>query len=191
MIEDRFLTRDLGLETPVRLAAGDLPRPDAAPTSSPLIDGRRLTAVQLQMEYLDLARKYVAETLGADVDAQTADVLARWESVLTRLETDPMQCAHELDWVAKLALLEQYRERDGLDWDDAKLHLVDLQYADIRPDKGLYHRLAGRGRIERLLDDADDRVRRARPAGGHPRLLPRPLPREVRRATWPRRRGTR
>jgi proteasome accessory factor A len=27
----------------------------------------------------------------------------------------------ELDWVAKLKLLEQYRQRDGLDWDDAKL----------------------------------------------------------------------
>ena len=42
----------------------------------------------------------------------------------------------ELDWVAKLKLLEGYRDRDGLDWDDAKLHLVDLQYADIRPEKG-------------------------------------------------------
>ena len=82
------------------------------------------------------------------------DVLARWESVLTRLERDPMECAGELDWVAKLKLLNQYRDRDGLDWDDAKLHLIDLQYADIRPDKGLYHRLAAAGRIERLLDDA-------------------------------------
>ena len=63
-----------------------------------------------------------------------------------------MLCAGELDWVAKLQLLEQYRDRDGLDWDDAKLHLIDLQYSDIRPEKGLYHRLVGSGRIERLLD---------------------------------------
>ena len=65
-----------------------------------------------------------------------------------------MECAGELDWVAKLKLLTQYRDRDDLDWDDAKLHLIDLQYADVRPDKGLYHRLAAAGRIERLLDDA-------------------------------------
>src|SRR5690606_8702167 len=84
---------------------------------------------------------------------QTADVLRRWESVLTRLERDPMECAGELDWVAKLKLLEQYRSRDGLEWDDAKLHLIDLQYADIRPEKGLYHRLVRAGRIERLLGD--------------------------------------
>jgi proteasome accessory factor A len=56
--------------------------------------------------------------------------------------------------VAKLKLLNQYRDRDGLEWDDAKLHLIDLQYADVRPDKGLYHRLASAGRIDRLLDDA-------------------------------------
>ena len=81
-------------------------------------------------------------------------MLDRWESVLTRLEQDPMLCAGELDWVAKLKLLSQYRDRDGLDWDDAKLHLIDLQYSDIRPEKGLYAKLVAAGRIERLLDDA-------------------------------------
>jgi proteasome accessory factor A len=79
--------------------------------------------------------------------------------VLTRLEADPMQCSTELDWVAKLKLLNQYRDRDGLDWDHAKLHLIDLQYSDIRPDKGLYHRLVGMGKMERLV--TDDEVRRA------------------------------
>ena len=107
--------------------------------------------VQLQLEYLDLAKKYVEDRYGADADPQTVDVLARWESVLDRLERDPMRCAGELDWVAKLKLLEQYRQRDGLDWDDAKLQLIDLQYSDIRPEKGLYHRLVGRRRIDRLL----------------------------------------
>ena len=65
-----------------------------------------------------------------------------------------MQCSQELDWVAKLALLEQYRERDGLQWDHPKLALIDLQYADVRPDKGLYHRLVRLGRMERLVDGA-------------------------------------
>ncbi len=146
-----------------------------------MADGRRLTAVQLQMEYLDLARKYVEDRYGSDADAQTVDVLARWESVLGRLETDPMLCARELDWVAKLQLLEQYRDRDGLEWDDAKLHLIDLQYADIRPDKGLYHRLVRLGRIERLLDRRGGRGRDGPAPDRHPGLLPRTLPREVRR----------
>jgi len=90
-------------------------------------------------------------------------VLARWESVLDRLERDPMLCARELDWVAKLQLLDQYRDRDSLEWDDAKLHLIDLQYSDIRPDKGLYHRLVRLGRIERLLSDEEVAAAMVRP----------------------------
>jgi proteasome accessory factor A len=155
MIEDRFLNRELAVEQPVRALRAVSHDPSLRHLLH-LADGRTLTAVQLQMEYLDLAKKYVEDRLGSDVDDQTRDVLARWESVLSRLETDPFECARELDWVAKLKLLNSYRDRDGLDWDDAKLHLIDLQYSDIRPDKGLYHRLVGLGRIDRLL--ADDQV---------------------------------
>ena len=89
----------------------------------------------------------------------TTDVLDRWESVLDRLWRDPMLCADELDWVAKLRLLEGYREREELGWASPKLQLVDLQYADVRPEKGLYHRLVARGSMKRLL--ADDEVTRA------------------------------
>ena len=154
MIEDRFITRELTVDQPVRSLRAVSHDPSLKHLLT-LADGRTLTAVQLQMEYLELARKYVEDRLGSDADSQTRDVLDRWESVLTRLETDPVQCARELDWVAKLKLLNSYRDRDGLEWDDAKLHLVDLQYSDIRPDKGLYHRLVRMGRMDRLLDDAD------------------------------------
>jgi proteasome accessory factor PafA2 len=154
MIEDRFITRELGVDTPVsalRAVSHD-------PTLKHLVtmdDGRRLTAVQLQLEFLELARKYVEDRYGDDADAQTKDVLTRWESILGRLERDPMLCAKELDWVAKLSLLEQYRQRDGLEWSNAKLQLIDYQYSDIRPEKGLYHRLLGMGRVERLLTDSE------------------------------------
>jgi proteasome accessory factor A len=154
MIEDRFIGGEHAVEQPVR-ALRDVSHDPSLKHLLTMADGRRLTAVQLQMEYLDLAKKYVEDRLGSDADPQTVDVLARWESVLNRLEQDPMLCARELDWVAKLQLLQQYRDRDGLDWDDAKLHLIDLQYADIRPDKGLYHRLVRLGRIERLLTDEE------------------------------------
>ena len=152
MIEDKVLTRDLTIDGPVSALRAVSHDPTLRQTIT-MNDGRTMTAVQLQMEYLDLARKYVEDRYGDDADEQTRDVLTRWESVLDRLERDPMLCAGELDWVAKLKLLEQYRQRDGLAWDDAKLQLIDLQYSDIRPEKGLYHRLAAAGRIERLLDD--------------------------------------
>jgi len=115
-----------------------------------LEDGTTITALELQREYLDAAREFVARE-GSDAD--TDQVLALWESTLDRLAEDPLLCVEELDWVAKLALLNRYRERDGLDWDHSKLHLVDLQYHDIRPHKGLYHQLVRTGRMKRLLTD--------------------------------------
>ncbi len=120
-----------------------------------LADGRMLTALQIQGEYLDRAKKYVSDEQGSDVDPQTAQVLQEWESVLGRLAEDPMQLAGELDWVAKLRLLNGFRERDGLDWSSPRLHAVDLQYADIRPDKSLYHRLVQRGSMRTLVSDED------------------------------------
>ena len=152
MIEDRFIDRDLGVDGPVSALRAVSHDPGLQGLVT-LHDGRRLTAVQLQLEYLDLARKYVEDRYGADADDQTLDVLARWESVLDRLERDPMSLASELDWVAKLKLLEQYRQRDGLGWEDPKLQLIDIQYSDIRPEKGLYQRLVQSGRIQRLLTD--------------------------------------
>ncbi|MAY95642.1 depupylase/deamidase Dop [uncultured Nocardioides sp.] len=152
MIEDRFIDRDLGVDGPVSALRAVSHDPSLQQLVT-LHDGRRLTAVQLQMEYLDLAKKYVEDRYGSDADDQTLDVLARWESVLDRLERDPMSLATELDWVAKLKLLEQYRQRDGLGWDDPKLQMIDIQYSDIRPEKGLYQRLVQGGRIQRLLTD--------------------------------------
>ncbi len=152
MIEDRFLTEDLR----VSRAVASLKEVSHDPTLQVELEvgaGRRMTAVQLQWEYFHAAQRYVEQKYAGEPDEATRDLLARWESVLTRLERDPMECAQELDWVAKYRLLQQYRDRDGLAWSDAKLALIDLQYADLRPEKGLYHRLVRAGRIERLVTD--------------------------------------
>ncbi|MFD3684862.1 depupylase/deamidase Dop [Nocardiopsis sp. NPDC058631] len=152
MIEDGFLSVDLSLETPV----ADLRAVSHDPGLThrvKLRGGRRLTALELQTEYLDQARKYVEDRFGTDVDPDTADILDRWESVLNRLGSDPMSLAAELDWVAKLKVLEGYRSRDGLEWGHPRLQLVDLQYSDVRADKGIYNRLVARGRMRRLVEE--------------------------------------
>jgi len=154
MIEDSWLTVDLSVDGPVA-ALRAVSHDPALRHLLTLRDGRKMTAVQLQMEYLEQARKYVEDRYGTDIDAQTADILTRWESILTRLEDDPMTCGRELDWVAKLAIAEGYRTRDNLPWSDPRLQLVDLQYHDVRPDKGLYNRLVARGRMDRLVTEDD------------------------------------
>ena len=151
MIEAGFLgphgTRQLAAPVPALHAISYDP---TLKQTVPLEDGTTITALELQGEYLQAAREFVARE---GSDPQTDQVLMLWESVLTRLGDDPMQCVDELDWVAKLALLQQYRKRDDLDWDHAKLHLVDLQYHDIRTHRGLYHQLVRTGRMKRLLTD--------------------------------------
>jgi proteasome accessory factor A len=154
MIEDKFLAADLAIESPVAELRAISHDPSLRHQVT-LRDGRKMTGVQLQLEYLELARKYTEDKYGADVDDVTSDVLDRWENVLGWLAEDPMLAARELDWVAKLEILEGYRTRDGLAWSHPRLQLVDLQYADVRLDRGLYNRLVDRGRIARITNELD------------------------------------
>ena len=129
--------------------------------------------------------------MGADVDDATAEVLQIWGEVLDALARDPMETADRLDWTAKLRLLEGYRERDGLAWDAGRL-------APGRP--AVHRRADGEGPVQparhpRLdqaagLRGADPRGD-AHAAGGHPRLLPRPLPGALPEPRWPPPPGTR
>ncbi|WP_072801818.1 depupylase/deamidase Dop [Rhodococcoides yunnanense] len=116
-----------------------------------LTDGRELTALALQRIYHQRVAKFVASE-GND-DPRVADILDKWAMVLDLLERDPMECANLLDWPAKLRLLEGFRQREGLGWSAPRLHLVDLQYSDVRLDKGLYNRLVARGSMERLVTE--------------------------------------
>ena len=148
MIEDDYLP-DLTLANAVA-SLHEVSRDVTCTAQVRLADGRRLTAVQLQWEYLERAKKYVEQE---DDTADTREVVERWEQTLSALEVEPLSLHRELDWVAKYRLLEGYRQRDGLDWSDPKLRLVDLQYHDVRRGKGLYHRLAATGKVERLVTD--------------------------------------
>lgn len=155
MIEDGALPAPLRLEDPVRAfhaVSHDLTQQQTVR----LDDGRAVTPIELQWHYLECAQKYLEHQ---DVDPVTADVVARWQQVLETAEVDPRGLSGQVDWATKLDLLEQYRDRDGLTWDDARLRMIDLQYHDVRQDKGLYNRLAARDRVERLV--GEDEVRAA------------------------------
>ncbi|MDA8341202.1 MAG: depupylase/deamidase Dop [Actinomycetota bacterium] len=153
MIEDAAgPARPLELADPVREIRRVARDPTLA-TVVDLADGSTATALELQWELLEAGRKYAQERglecLGPpDVGAL---VLDRWEEVLAGLEVDPAGLSGQLDWVAKLRLLEGYRDRHGLDWDDDRLAALDLQYHDLRPDRSLFARLP----MERLVADED------------------------------------
>jgi Pup amidohydrolase len=149
MIEDDFIDVDLSLDSPV-LAYRQVSRDLSCRGPIRLKDGRSLTAIDLQREFLQLAHRYYRDR---EADPWVRDVLARWERTLNRLAEDPMELSRELDWVAKRQLIENYMEKHQLDWGDSRVAMIDLQYHDIRPGKGLYYKLEEADAVERIVTD--------------------------------------
>ncbi|SHF05139.1 depupylase/deamidase Dop [Streptoalloteichus hindustanus] len=154
MIESGRRFDDLRLADPVR-AVHAISHDPTLRTTVELADGRKFTGLDIQRAYHERAAEHV-ERHGAERVA--VDVLRTWDEVLATLGRDPMDCADRLDWPAKLRLLEGYRARDGLGWASPRLHLVDLQYSDVRLDKGLYNRLVARGSMRRLVSEEEVRA---------------------------------
>jgi Pup amidohydrolase len=150
--DDAFGTVDLTLANPVK-AIRQVSYDPTLTTTVELADGRSATALDIQWELYGLARKY-GEDRGLDCvgsEAAGQAVLRRWEELLHGLETDPSSVARQVDWVAKLQLIEAYQARHGLDWSDQRLAALDLQYHDLRPERSLFARLD----TEKLVAQAD------------------------------------
>ncbi|WP_199224363.1 depupylase/deamidase Dop [Serinibacter arcticus] len=118
-------------------------------------DGVPLTALQIQRYYAAGVR----EVLGDDLTEDDAAVLAAWERTLDLLEHDHDTAAREVEWLAKLRVLEGLRERHHLAWDHAKLAALDLQWSDVRPERGICARLRASGGVATVVPP--DEVERA------------------------------
>ena len=187
LVEDGHRFEDLRLAEPVR-AVHQISRDPELKALVELADGRKMTGLDIQRAYHERIAAHVAATMGSDVEPGTSDVLLCWGEVLDALARDPQECADRLDWPAKLRLLEGYRARDGLGWSSPRLHMVDLQYSDVRLDKGLYNRLVARGSMKRLVTEDEVRAAMTEPPSDtrayfRGRCLER-YPAEVAAASW-------
>ena len=124
-----------------------------------LNDGRTATALDIQWLLLERCAKYCDDLGSSAVGESAPEVLRLWERTLTDLETDPLEAAATLDWVAKYRLLDAYRERRGLDWDDARLRALDLQYHDLRPERSVA-KLIG---LQEIVNDAEVQLAKENP----------------------------
>jgi proteasome accessory factor A len=66
-----------------------------------------------------------------------------------------MELDRQIDWVMKKSLIEHFMESRSLDWQSPRVQMLDLQYHDLRPDKGLYYILEKQGRAERIVTDEE------------------------------------
>jgi proteasome accessory factor A len=157
MIEDDFLPHDLQLAAPLP-AIWSVSQDPSMRTTIERVNGKRATALEIQMELLELAEKYAVsrglscvERPGAE--GEGALILSTWREILEGLESDPPKVADRVDWVAKRELISAYCARHGLSESDVRAKALDLQYHDMRTDKCLATRLGLRSMVDSV--DAD------------------------------------
>src|SRR5687767_13544457 len=114
MIEDEAVVEDLTFENSVQSLRAISHDPTCSQTFK-LRDGRSVRAIDVQWAYHEMAQKYFARN---DPDPWTAEVMMRWEQILSGLERDPFSLYREIDWVAKYRVLDGYRAKHDLEWTD-------------------------------------------------------------------------
>jgi proteasome accessory factor A len=153
MLEDpSVVLRDMTLENPIR-AIRDISHDMTCRRKVRLANGREVSAIDIQREYLDRALRY-ADTKGFPPLEQRA--LEMWEHCISTIENDPLKLDREVDWVIKYNLLEAYRgKHENMPLGDPRVQLMDLQYHDVSRDRGIFYKMQARGLVERLCTDVD------------------------------------
>jgi proteasome accessory factor A len=152
MIEAGTMIPDLTLENPIR-AIREVSHDMTGRSRIRLANGRQMSALQIQYEYLARARDL---TDNNGLDAVSERVLGMWQRVLGAIETGNLDMiAREIDWVTKYQLIERYRARHDLPLSSPRIAQLDLGYHDLRRDRGLYYLLQRDGAVHRVTRDLD------------------------------------
>jgi proteasome accessory factor A len=149
--EPSIVLRDMTLENPIR-AIREISHDITCKRRVRLANGREMTALEIQSEYLNRALKYAERRELSPLEQQALEM---WEHCLTHLESDPFKLDREVDWVIKHRLIESYREKHDLPLSHPRVALLDLQYHDVNRDRGIFYKLQGRDMVERICSDAD------------------------------------
>jgi proteasome accessory factor A len=153
MIESGVVMRDLSLENPIR-AIREVSHDLTGSRTVRLVNGRELSALQIQQEYLDKATAF-AERRGL-LDGTAGKVLELWARTLDAVRTQDLSLIDsEIDWAIKHSLIERYRAKHDLELSSARVAQLDLAYHDINRHRGLYYLMERRGLVKRVVRDLD------------------------------------
>ena len=152
MIETGVTMRDMTLENPIR-AIREVSHDITGRQKVRLANGREMSALEIQQEYLAKAVDFV-ERRGAD--AVTKRVIELWGRVLNSIESgDLSSLEREIDWVSKYQLIERYRAKRDLPLSSSRVAQLDLAYHDVRRGRGLYNLMQRRGSVDRVVRDVE------------------------------------
>ena len=152
MLEDPgVVLRDMTLENPIR-AIREISHDMTCKRTVRLANGREVSALDIQREYLDRALRY-ADAKG--FGPMELKALEMWEHCINQIEKDPLELDREVDWVIKYRLLDAYRAKHDLTLGHPTIALMDLQYHDVNRERSLFYKMQRRGMVERMCADAD------------------------------------
>ena len=149
MIEDNYINKDFTLRNPVK-AIKDISYDTTCKRRLRLDNGREYSPIEIQREYCEMAQKYVEQYPVSD---EIRDAVEMWQHVLDCLDTDPDKLSGKVDWLIKRNMIESFIEKRGSRWSDPRIFMLDLQYHDVDPARGLYHRLVAANMVQRLFSD--------------------------------------
>ncbi len=152
MIEAGAVPRDMTLDNPIR-AIREVSHDMTGRSPIRLANGREMSAVEIQYEYLNRAKDFTSKN---GLDAISARVLEMWERALGAIETGNLdKIAREIDWVTKYQLIERYQAKHDLPLSAPRIAQLDLAYHDVRRSRGLYYLLQRAGAVDRVTRDLD------------------------------------
>lgn len=156
MLEAGVVPTDLALDDPVGAARAWSADPTLEQPMA-LLDGREVTAVELQSLFTDRMRRFADHRLPDGVVPRAADILMAWETTLGLLiRRDWPALGRRLDWALKLGLIERaMRHRPDLDWDSPAIGYLDQIYASLDPHEGLYWASRRGGGVDQIVTPAD------------------------------------
>ena len=154
MLEHGTVLRDMTLENPIR-AIREISHDPTGRKTVRLANGRELSALQIQTEFLDRARDFAERRgLTADPTSIHSRVLDLWTRSVKAVDTGDLSLVErEIDWVIKLRLLERYMAKHDLTLSSPRIAQMDLAYHDITRTRGLYYLLENRGAVARVSTD--------------------------------------
>lgn len=151
-IEDKGVTfRDMTLDNPVR-AIREISHDITLKKKVKLLNGRELTAIEIQNEYLDRIIKFADHN---GLPEEESNILKQWIRTMRLLESDPIQLEPEIDWMSKHRLIEDYRTKKRISMSSPLVALMDIQYHDTNRDRGLYYLMEKRGYVKTVADLKD------------------------------------
>jgi proteasome accessory factor A len=149
MLEAGEVDTTLLLEDPLS-AIAEFSRDPLLETRARMLNGRSMTALELQLRFAENAARFVETGACEGVVPEAGEIVTCWRDVLLALRAgEPV--TDRLDWPLKLSLIQRSMERDSrLTWTSPEVRRLDHVYSSLDERDGLYQAIQRAGGVRAI-----------------------------------------